>query len=30
MRQHAGTFTFILDTIAAEHDINAYPTMLAL
>ena len=28
MRQHAGTFNFILDTIAAEHDINAYIHML--
>jgi uncharacterized zinc-type alcohol dehydrogenase-like protein len=28
MRQHAGTVDFILDTIAAEHDINAYINML--
>ena len=28
MRQHAGTFNFILDTIAADHDINAYINML--
>lgn len=28
MKQHAGTFDFILDTIAAEHDINAYLNML--
>ena len=28
MRAHAGTFAFILDTIAADHDINAYITML--
>jgi uncharacterized zinc-type alcohol dehydrogenase-like protein len=28
MKQHAGTFNFILDTIAADHDINAYITML--
>lgn len=28
MRQHAGTFDFILDTIAADHDINAYLNML--
>jgi uncharacterized zinc-type alcohol dehydrogenase-like protein len=28
MQQHAGTFNFILDTIAAEHDINAYINML--
>ncbi|MGB4599406.1 MAG: NAD(P)-dependent alcohol dehydrogenase [Trichlorobacter sp.] len=30
MKQHAGTFNFILDTIAADHDINAYINMLAL
>lgn len=30
MKQHAGTFNFILDTIAAEHDINAYISMLGL
>ncbi|GLI36985.1 NAD(P)-dependent alcohol dehydrogenase [Geobacter hydrogenophilus] len=28
MRQHAGSFDFILDTIAADHDINAYLNML--
>lgn len=28
MQQHAGTFNFILDTIAADHDINTYITML--
>ncbi|MDD2271253.1 MAG: NAD(P)-dependent alcohol dehydrogenase [Desulfuromonadaceae bacterium] len=28
MKQHAGTFNFILDTIAADHDINAYINML--
>ncbi|MDR3567215.1 MAG: NAD(P)-dependent alcohol dehydrogenase, partial [Syntrophobacteraceae bacterium] len=28
MQKHAGTFAFILDTIAAEHDINAYINML--
>ena len=28
MQKHAGTFDFILDTIAAEHDINAYINML--
>lgn len=28
MQKHAGTFNFILDTIAAEHDINAYINML--
>jgi alcohol dehydrogenase (NADP+) len=30
MKQHAGTFDFILDTIAAVHDINAYIGMLGL
>ncbi|GFO70400.1 alcohol dehydrogenase [Geomonas limicola] len=30
MKQHAGTFNFILDTIAADHDINAYINMLGL
>jgi alcohol dehydrogenase (NADP+) len=29
MQQHAGSFNFILDTIAADHDINAYLNMLA-
>jgi uncharacterized zinc-type alcohol dehydrogenase-like protein len=28
MQKHVGTFDFILDTIAAEHDINAYINML--
>lgn len=28
MKAHAGTFNFILDTIAADHDINAYINML--
>jgi uncharacterized zinc-type alcohol dehydrogenase-like protein len=28
MQRHAGTFAFILDTIAADHDINAYINML--
>lgn len=28
MQQHAGSFNFILDTIAADHDINAYIAML--
>ncbi len=28
MEQHAGTFDFILDTIAAEHDLNAYINLL--
>jgi len=30
MKKHAGTFDFILDTIADEHDINAYIRMLRL
>ena len=30
MKQHAGSFDFILDTIAADHDINAYIGMLGL
>ncbi len=30
MRQHAGSFDFILDTISADHDINAYLQMLGL
>jgi uncharacterized zinc-type alcohol dehydrogenase-like protein len=28
MQQHAGSFDFILDTVAADHDINAYINML--
>lgn len=28
MQKHAGTFDFILDTISADHDINAYINML--
>ena len=28
MQKHAGMFDFILDTIAAQHDINAYINML--
>jgi uncharacterized zinc-type alcohol dehydrogenase-like protein len=28
MQQHAGSFDFILDTIAAEHDINTYLHLL--
>lgn len=28
MLSQAGTFNFILDTIAADHDINAYLNML--
>jgi uncharacterized zinc-type alcohol dehydrogenase-like protein len=30
MRAHTGSFDFILDTIAADHDINAYINMLGL
>ncbi|HSI64649.1 MAG TPA: NAD(P)-dependent alcohol dehydrogenase [Candidatus Saccharimonadia bacterium] len=29
MKKHAGSFDFILDCVAAEHDINAYIQMLA-
>jgi uncharacterized zinc-type alcohol dehydrogenase-like protein len=29
MQKHAGTFNFILDCVAAEHDINAYINLLA-
>ncbi len=29
MLQHSGTFNFILDTISADHDINAYLGMLS-
>ena len=29
MQKHAGSFDFILDAVAAEHDINAYINMLA-
>jgi alcohol dehydrogenase (NADP+) len=28
MRKHAGTFDFILDTVSAEHDLNAYLELL--
>lgn len=28
MKKHAGTFDFILDTVAADHDINAYLALL--
>jgi uncharacterized zinc-type alcohol dehydrogenase-like protein len=28
MQRHAGTFAFILDTVAAPHDVNAYINML--
>ena len=30
MQEHAGSFDFILDTISADHDINAYLNMLGL
>jgi alcohol dehydrogenase (NADP+) len=29
MKQHAGTFDFILDCVSAEHDLNAYLALLA-
>lgn len=29
MEKHAGTFNFILDTVSADHDINAYLNLLA-
>jgi uncharacterized zinc-type alcohol dehydrogenase-like protein len=29
MLEHAGTFDFILDTVSAEHDVNAYLELLA-
>src|SRR5215210_6460916 len=29
MKKHAGSFDFILDAVAAEHDINAYISLLA-
>src|SRR6201998_3349541 len=29
MQKHAGSFDFILDAVAADHDINAYITLLA-
>jgi uncharacterized zinc-type alcohol dehydrogenase-like protein len=28
MKKHAGSFDFILDTVSADHDINAYITLL--
>ena len=28
MQQHAGTFDFILDTVSADHDLNAYLALL--
>lgn len=30
MQQHAGSFDFILDTVSADHDINAYLNLLRL
>lgn len=30
MQQHAGSFDFILDTVSADHDINAYLNLLAI
>jgi uncharacterized zinc-type alcohol dehydrogenase-like protein len=30
MRKHAGSFDFIIDTVAANHDINAYIHLLSL
>jgi uncharacterized zinc-type alcohol dehydrogenase-like protein len=30
MKQHAGTFNFIIDTISADHDVNAYLNMLCI
>ena len=30
MAKHAGSFDFILDTVSAQHDINAYLNLLAL
>ncbi|MBW6510354.1 MAG: NAD(P)-dependent alcohol dehydrogenase [Desulfuromonadales bacterium] len=30
MKQHAGTFDYILNTVSADHDINAYIQMLGL
>lgn len=30
MQKHAGTFDFILDTVSADHDINAYLNLLNL
>ncbi len=28
MKKHAGSFDFILDTVSADHDINAYISQL--
>ncbi|MHC5831183.1 MAG: zinc-binding dehydrogenase, partial [Nostoc sp.] len=30
MQKHAGSFDFILDTVSAKHDINAYLNLLRL
>lgn len=30
MEQHAGSFDFILDTVSADHDINAYLSLLGI
>jgi uncharacterized zinc-type alcohol dehydrogenase-like protein len=30
MRKHAGSFDFILDTVSAEHDVNAYLNLLRI
>ena len=30
MQQHAGTFDFILDTVSADHDVNAYLALLRI
>ena len=30
MKKHAGSFDFILDTVSADHDINAYLNLLAV
>jgi uncharacterized zinc-type alcohol dehydrogenase-like protein len=30
MKEHAGSFDMILDTVAADHDVNAYLAMLKL
>ena len=30
MKKHAGSFEFILDTVSAEHDINAYINLLGV
>jgi len=30
MQKHAGSFDFILDTVSADHDLNAYLQLLKL